>query len=54
MTIYGARYQKDMKTQLKEKLKKYKSFKYLKPSNLKLDENFQHCFENDNLKDNVS
>ena len=53
MTIYGTGYQKDMKTQLKEKLKKYKSFKDLKLSNLKLDENFPHCFENDNLKDTV-
>ena len=49
MTIYGARYQKEMKNNLKNKLEEYNSFKNLKSSPLILDKDFPQCFENDNL-----
>lgn len=49
MTIYGERYQKDIKNQLKEELKKYKALKDLRPSPLSLPEEFPHCFLNDSL-----
>jgi len=54
MTIYGARYQKKMKNQLKEELKKYKTLRNLKPSPLLLPEEFPYCFSNDSLCETVS
>jgi len=54
MTVYGARYQKNMKNKLKIKLKDYQTLKNLKPSPLKLPEEFPHCYSNDNLCEAVS
>ena len=54
MTIYGARYQKQKKNQLKEQLKKYKTLNELKSSLLSLPEEFPHCFSNDSLCETVS
>ena len=54
MTVYGARYQKKMKEQLKNKLKNYETLKDLKPSSLTLPKEFPHCFSNNNLCETVS
>ena len=54
MTIYGARYQKEMKEKLKNKLKFYNSLKNLKGSNLSLPPEFPHCYSNKNLYETVS
>ena len=54
MTVYGARYQKNMKEKLKKKLKEYKTLKKLNPSILSLPEEFPHCFSNNNLCETVS
>ena len=54
MTVYGARYQKKMKEQLKNKLKNYKTLKNLRPSSLTLPKEFPHCFSNNNLCETVS
>ena len=54
MTVYGARYQKKMKEQLKNKLKNYKTLQKLQPSSLALPDNFPHCFSNNNLCETVS
>ena len=54
MTVYGARYQKQMKEQLKKKLKNYKTLKDLKPSSLNLPKEFPHCYSNNNLCETVS
>ncbi len=54
MTIYGARYQKKIKEKLKKKLNEYKTLKNEKPSNLKLPEEFPHCYKNDSLCETVS
>jgi hypothetical protein len=49
MTIYGARYQKKIKNQLKEQLQKYRTLRDLQPSPLSLPKEFPHCFSNYNL-----
>ena len=54
MTIYGVRYQKEIKNKLKEELKKNKTLKDLKPSPLSLPEEFPNCFSNDSLCETVS
>ena len=54
MTVYGARYPKKLRAQLKQKLKKYPTLKNLNPSPLKLPEDFPHCYKNDNLCEAVS
>ena len=54
MTVYGARYQRNLKNQLKDKLKNYKTLKNLQPSPLNLPEDFPHCYQNDNLCETVS
>jgi hypothetical protein len=54
MTVYGARYQKNMKNKLRKKLKEYPTLKKLEPSSLKIPEDFPHCFSNDNLCETLS
>ena len=54
MTVYGARYKRDMKEKLKSKLKKYKTLSNLKPSSLSLPKEFPHCFPNVSLIETVS
>ena len=54
MTIYGTRYQKDIKNKLKKELKKNKTLKDLKPFPLYLPEEFPHCFSNNSLCETVS
>ena len=54
MTVYGARYPKKLRDQLKQKLKKYDTLKKLNPSPLKLPEDFPHCYKNNNLCEAVS
>ena len=54
MTVYGARYQKEMKNKLRQKLKSYKTLKNLKPSSLLLPKEFPHCYSNNNLCEAVS
>ena len=54
MTVYGARYQKNMKEKLKKKLKNYNTLSKLKPSPLALPKEFPNCFANNNLCDTVS
>ena len=54
MTVYGARYQRELKEQLKKKLQKYETLKKLNPSPLKLPEDFPHCYKNDNLCEAVA
>lgn len=49
MTIYGARYQRNLKEKLKKVLNDYDSFKNISPSKLSLPQNFPKCFENDSL-----
>jgi hypothetical protein len=53
MTVYGSRYQKEMKEKLKAKLKHYETLKDLKPGNLELNKEFPHCYGNKNLKEAV-
>ena len=53
MTVYGSRYQKEMKEKLKKKLTHYDTLKVLKPGKLDLIEEFHHCFVNKNLKEAV-
>ena len=54
MTIYGARYQKEMKDKLKAKLKWYRTLKNLAPHILSLPKEFPHCYSNNNLCETVS
>ena len=54
MTVYGARFPKQMKEKLKEKLKNYKTLKTLLPSKLSLPPEFPHCYSNNNLCEAVS
>ncbi len=54
MTVYGARYQRKIKNQLKDKLKNYETLKNLNPSPLNLPEDFPHCYKNDNLCETVA
>ena len=54
MTVYGARYQKNMKEKLKKKLNQYENLKELEPSPLKLPPDFPHCYSNDNLCETVA
>ena len=49
MTIYGARYTKEKKEKLKQRLKDYETLKNLQPSELTLPKEFPHCFSNKNL-----
>ena len=49
MTVYGARYTKEKKNKLREKLKSYKTLKNLRPSELSLPKEFPHCYSNKNL-----
>ena len=49
MTIYGARYQRNLKEKLKKVLNDYDSFKNILPSELSLPQKFPKCFENDSL-----
>ncbi len=53
ITVYGARYQKKMKEQLKNRLKNYKTLKNLNPSSLALPKEFPHLFSNNNLCETV-
>ena len=46
MTIYGARYTKELKEKLNDLLRKYDSFKNIQPDVLNLPENFPNCFQN--------
>ena len=49
MTIYGARYQKDLKLKLEKLLRSYDSFANIKPDELTMPENFPNCFKNRSL-----
>ncbi|KAK8854131.1 hypothetical protein M9Y10_016685 [Tritrichomonas musculus] len=51
MTIYGARYKKGQKNNLKELFLSYDSFKDMKPSEFEYPENFPECFHNKNLEE---
>ena len=46
MTIYGARYTKELKEKLSNLLKNYESFKDIQPDKLTLPEKFPNCFQN--------
>ena len=46
MTIYGARYQKNLKQKLIELLRKYDSFKDIQSEEFKIPNNFPNCFQN--------
>ena len=54
LTVYAARYQKEMKEKLKKKLKDYNNLRDLKPSPLELPKDFPHCYSNNNLCETVS
>ena len=52
LTLYGARFRKSHQKKLIELFKEFPSFKYLKPSKIKMSEEFPyfpHCFINDSL-----
>ena len=49
MTIYGARYNKNLREKLTGLLRIYKSFKSIKPDKLIIPDNFPSCFQNDSL-----
>lgn len=49
MTIYGARYERNLKEKLEQLLRSYKSFKDVKPEKLSIPPNFPSCFVNETL-----
>lgn len=51
MTIYGARYKKRQKENLKNLFLSFESFKNMKPSEFEYPDNFPECFHNKNLEE---
>ena len=49
LTIYGARYKKDLRMEIETLLKSYPSFKNLQPEELTIPNNFPKCFQNKSL-----
>ena len=49
MTIYGARYEKNLKEKLEHLLRSFNSFKDIKSDDLIIPKNFPPCFENKSL-----
>ena len=51
MTIYGARYQKDMKNKLEDEFRKFSSFRNCRPGVFSYPKDFPKCFQNESLSD---